>query len=126
MTATTEPTERGRETSTDRILSGRPELRRLLLTLAQSGKCAEARDPEAWFSPPPFGHARARQHAAALCEGCAVLAQCRTYSITAGEEYGVWGGLCELDRAQLRESQTARSRDLLNRRELVLPFHRAG
>lgn len=126
MTATTEPSGRGGETSTDRILSGRPELRRLLLTLAQSGKCAEAKDPEAWFSAPPFGHARARKHAAALCEGCPVLGQCRSYSIKAGEEYGVWGGLCELDRAQLRESQTARSRDLLNRREHVLPLHEAG
>lgn len=126
MTATTKATECGGETSTDRILAGRPELRRLLLTLAQSGKCAEAPDPDAWFSPPPFGHARARQHAAALCEGCPVLGQCRSYSIKAGEEYGVWGGLCELDRAQLRESQTARSRGLLTRREHVLPLNQAG
>jgi WhiB family transcriptional regulator, redox-sensing transcriptional regulator len=126
MTAATTNTN-GRQASIDQLLPVRPELRRVLLTLAEVGRCAGAKDPDAWFSPPSFGHAKARQHAADLCHGCEVLDQCRTYALQAGEEYGVWGGLCEVDRAQLRETLTARSRELLTRRgQHLLPFDEAG
>ena len=124
-TAATNPSRR--EPSTGQILPARPDLRRLLLSLAEGGKCAGAKDPEAWFDAPPFSHAQARQQAAHLCHGCEVLKQCRSYALKAGEEYGVWGGLCEVDRAQLRQTQTARSRAVLKARgDRLLPLDEAG
>jgi WhiB family transcriptional regulator, redox-sensing transcriptional regulator len=125
---TTEATHApGRQASTQQILPARPELRRLLLSVAEGGKCAGAKDPDAWFDAPPFSHAHARQQAADLCHGCEVLEQCRTYALQAGEEFGVWGGLCEVDRAQLRQTRTARSREVLKRRgDRLLPLNEAG
>src|SRR5687767_10223872 len=83
----------------EQILPALLDLRRALLTLAGQGNCAQSAEPEQWFRPVQ-GHARARAYAAALCHGCPVLDTCRAYALEAGEEYGVWGGLCELDRAQ--------------------------
>ncbi|EID79856.1 MULTISPECIES: WhiB family transcriptional regulator [Rhodococcus] len=46
------------------------------------------------------GHARARREAEArlICRDCPVLAQCRDHALTAGEPYGIWGGMTETDR----------------------------
>ena len=38
--------------------------------------------------------ARARQ----ICQACPVLVRCRDHALTAGESYGVWGGMTESDR----------------------------
>jgi WhiB family redox-sensing transcriptional regulator len=38
-----------------------------------------------------------------LCHACPVRADCLTHALTVGEEYGVWGGLSETERAMLRE-----------------------
>jgi WhiB family redox-sensing transcriptional regulator len=37
-----------------------------------------------------------------VCEACPVRRQCVTHALTVGEEYGVWGGFSENDRALLR------------------------
>jgi hypothetical protein len=58
-------------------------------------------DLSVFFSPDAErGHARARREARArtICEGCPVLTSCRAHALTAGEPYGVWGGLTEHDR----------------------------
>ncbi len=39
-----------------------------------------------------------------LCLSCPVRAQCATHALTVGEEYGVWGGFTEAERARLRET----------------------
>jgi WhiB family redox-sensing transcriptional regulator len=39
-----------------------------------------------------------------LCQTCPVRAECATHALTVGEEYGVWGGFTEADRARLREA----------------------
>ncbi|HEY7224828.1 MAG TPA: WhiB family transcriptional regulator [Micromonosporaceae bacterium] len=39
-----------------------------------------------------------------LCELCPVRAQCATHALAIGEEYGVWGGFTETERARLREA----------------------
>ena len=52
----------------------------------------------------------ARKHAANLCDGCPVIEQCRWYALEAGEDDGVWGGLCEADRSTLRRGSSWRSR----------------
>ncbi|RYE39244.1 MAG: WhiB family transcriptional regulator [Hyphomicrobiales bacterium] len=46
--------------------------------------------------------ARARQ----ICQACPVLVRCRDHALTAGESYGVWGGMTESD----RRKHTHRSR----------------
>jgi WhiB family transcriptional regulator, redox-sensing transcriptional regulator len=38
-----------------------------------------------------------------LCQSCPVRPECATHALTVGEEYGVWGGFTESDRARLRE-----------------------
>lgn len=66
-------------------------------------------DPEAWY--PPYGTARVstdrkveRSRADELCESCPVRAECLALSLDLGElgKWGVWGGLSERDRADLR------------------------
>jgi len=93
---------------------GRPDLARALIILAEEGKCVGARDPDRWWKGLPKGVtdavAIARKRAAALCDGCPVIDQCRWYALEAGEDDGVWGGLCETDRSMLRRGSSWRSR----------------
>ncbi|MGV9869306.1 WhiB family transcriptional regulator [Rhodococcus koreensis] len=66
----------------------------------QDAACRGA-DLSVFFSPDAErGHARARREARArtICAGCPVLTSCRAHALAAGEPYGVWGGLTELDR----------------------------
>lgn len=51
-----------------------------------------------------------------LCLTCPVRAQCATHALTVGEEYGVWGGFTETERARLRD---AGWRDTLGENGLV-------
>jgi WhiB family redox-sensing transcriptional regulator len=39
-----------------------------------------------------------------VCLSCPVRPQCATHALTVGEEYGVWGGFTETERARLRDS----------------------
>ena len=59
--------------------------------------CAEA-DPDAWF-PDKGGTNRP---AKAVCRGCEVIDECLTWALDNGEMHGVWGGLSERERRQLR------------------------
>ena len=48
------------------------------------------------------GLRRAKEHAAKqVCESCPVLEQCRDYSLSVGEFYGVWGGMTEMERHRI-------------------------
>lgn len=38
-----------------------------------------------------------------LCGSCPVRTECATHALTVGEEYGVWGGFTETERARLRD-----------------------
>lgn len=51
-----------------------------------------------------------------LCLSCPVRAECATHALSVGEEYGVWGGFTETERARLRE---AGWRDTVGRDRLV-------
>ena len=46
--------------------------------------------------------------AKAVCACCPVIAQCRAHALQVQEPYGVWGGLTEDERSQLRFSASAR------------------
>ena len=60
------------------------------------GACREL-DPELFF--PQSSQAAGR--AIAVCNTCAVRAECLEYSLEARERFGVWGGLTEKQRRQL-------------------------
>ncbi len=54
------------------------------------------------FFPPDREQEKARSRriakAKAVCVRCPVMAQCRSYAMTVGEPFGVWGGLSEDER----------------------------
>ncbi len=49
-------------------------------------------------------------HAKSFCDGCQVRSACLAHALDRGEQYGVWGGTDETERAKLRE-QTRRAAD---------------
>lgn len=59
-------------------------------------------DPALFFGPNRFEPKRERlareAEAKAVCATCPCLSACREYALSAGELYGVWGGLGEADR----------------------------
>jgi len=55
-------------------------------------------DPELFF-PPGDGRATEARH---ICAMCPVSGQCLAYAVTAGEPFGVWGGLDPRERQNLR------------------------
>lgn len=68
------------------------------------GTC-RSRDPEEFFHPEGERDATKRQRIArakAVCRECPVLAQCREYVLENREEYGIWAGLSEDEREDLR------------------------
>ncbi|MGH2602892.1 MAG: WhiB family transcriptional regulator [Dehalococcoidia bacterium] len=44
--------------------------------------------------------------AKAVCHGCDVRPECLTYAIESGEKHGIWGGLSERERRQLRRRRS--------------------
>lgn len=61
-------------------------------------------NPDAWF---PSNAEVAEKEAPRLCGGCPVRAACAQYAIERRELEGIWGGLTDRQRAQLR-GQTVR------------------
>lgn len=46
-------------------------------------------EPATWI-----GEERAQEaHARAACAGCPVMAECATWAVATGQEWGVWGGM---------------------------------
>lgn len=52
-------------------------------------------DPELWFGDQPSAHVRA------VCATCPYQEQCRDWGLR-NERYGMWGGLVEEERQQVR------------------------
>ena len=74
--------------------------------------CREA-DPRLFFHPEgERGPARAKREAAALafCARCPVLQDCRQHGLMVREQFGVWGGLTEEDRAEIYRSEDGGAR----------------
>jgi hypothetical protein len=59
--------------------------------------------PDDWFPTRGLGSTgRPEVYAAAICSGCSVINQCATFAIQRPELEGIWGGLTEGGRKQLR------------------------
>lgn len=56
-------------------------------------------DPEVWFP----GRGESTKDLKAICERCAVQAQCRTAGLV--EKFGMWGGLSERERRRVRSAR---------------------
>jgi WhiB family redox-sensing transcriptional regulator len=65
--------------------------------------CAAA-DPDLFFPDDSRSAARAAKE---VCAGCPVQPDCLEYSLAAGEEFGVWGGLTEKERHNLLRADRA-------------------
>ncbi|WP_131744903.1 WhiB family transcriptional regulator [Frankia sp. Cppng1_Ct_nod] len=60
-------------------------------------------DPEIFFPVGRTGPAETQINAAkAVCRRCAVTTECLTWALDTGQDTGVWGGLNENERRELR------------------------
>lgn len=70
-------------------------------------------DPELFFPvgrpgvTPPEQDARTTR-AKAVCRGCPVKAECLTWALDHGDDYGVWGGMDPDERRALKQRQARR------------------
>lgn len=72
-------------------------------------RCVEV-DPEIFF-PERGGSSRA---ARAVCNECAVRAECLRYALANREQFGIWGGTSERERRRLRRLSPARNVTLVS------------
>ena len=64
--------------------------------------CRDA-DPELFFPDGDVRSARAQVKTAKLiCRGCPVSVSCLSWALASGQEAGIWGGLTEAERHELR------------------------
>ena len=79
---------------------------RLVLTPAawmEQAACASHRDPDLWF---PDGDRQREAEAVAICrQQCPVPAGCLAHALGNNIESGVWGGMTEDERRQMREKR---------------------
>jgi len=70
------------------------------------GRCRDRNGTQFFHPDDDLGRISRRLREAAakrVCDSCPVRQQCATHALTVGEEYGVWGGFSENDRAMLRD-----------------------
>jgi WhiB family redox-sensing transcriptional regulator len=77
-----------------------------LATWTRDAACADA-DPDLFF---PADSRSPALEAKELCAKCRVRSDCLEYSLAAGEEFGVWGGLTEKERRNVLRAGPARPR----------------
>jgi WhiB family redox-sensing transcriptional regulator len=66
-------------------------------------------DPDLFFPIGSSGPAIVQIEAAkAVCHGCDALAQCLAFALATNQESGVWGGMSEEERRQLRGASRRR------------------
>lgn len=54
---------------------------------------------------PPADRRAREDQAKLICETCGVRVECLEYAIAAKEQYGIWGGLTELERKAYQRAQ---------------------
>lgn len=68
--------------------------------------CAQI-DPEMFF-PDKGGNARAAKR---ICEQCTVRAECLAFALDHDERFGIWGGVSERDRRELKKQRTTTTKE---------------
>ncbi|MBO0850661.1 MAG: WhiB family transcriptional regulator [Pseudonocardia sp.] len=88
----------------------------------RDGAACLGEDPELFF---PIGTTgvglRQVAQAKSVCRGCPVTGECLAWALDTGQLYGVWGGLSEDERLELRR----RGYDVSRRIHLILDARRA-
>lgn len=70
------------------------------------GRCRDRSGAQFFHPDDDLGRISRRLREAAakrLCVSCPVRRECATHALGVGEEYGVWGGFSETERAMLRD-----------------------
>jgi WhiB family redox-sensing transcriptional regulator len=70
------------------------------------GRCRDRSGAQFFHPDDDLGRISRRLREAAakrLCASCPVRRECATHALSVGEEYGVWGGFSETERAMLRD-----------------------
>jgi WhiB family redox-sensing transcriptional regulator len=70
------------------------------------GRCRDRSGAQFFHPDDDLGRISRRMREAAakrLCGSCPVRRECATHALSVGEEYGVWGGFSETERAMLRD-----------------------
>jgi WhiB family redox-sensing transcriptional regulator len=71
-------------------------------------------EPELFF---PVGSTRPAvqqtERAKAICRDCAVIVECLEWSLATAQDAGVWGGLSEEERRDIRRSRRRRASSLV-------------
>ncbi len=65
--------------------------------------CLQVGDADLWFPEKGASALPAKR----VCAGCPVRAECLEHALTAGERFGIWGGLSERQRRRLTEQGAA-------------------
>lgn len=77
----------------------------MTLDWRQQAACRDA-DPETFFPNGTTGPALAQIAAAqAICQTCPVTAECLDWAIETGQDNGIWGGLTEDERREVRRDR---------------------
>jgi WhiB family redox-sensing transcriptional regulator len=63
------------------------------------GTCASSNDPDLWMAP--SAQKKMIQKAKEACRECPVISECAKWALDTHQEYGVWGGLSEIDRQDI-------------------------
>jgi WhiB family transcriptional regulator, redox-sensing transcriptional regulator len=83
----------------------------------QEASCLDE-DPELFFPVGSTGPAIVQiERARAICMRCSVRAECLEWALSTGQDAGVWGGLSEEERREIRRER---------RKEQRLARHREG
>lgn len=73
------------------------------LPFRQADAACRGQDPNLWHPHGKPGQATIKEAAAkAVCAGCEVREECLAYALEADEPEGIWGGLNQAERRQLR------------------------
>lgn len=86
----------------------RPELLELLESgqeIWQSFALCTQVDPDTFF-PEKGGSTK---EAKRICAECEVISQCRDFALQNDERYGIWGGLAESERYELKKAANRRN-----------------
>lgn len=66
-----------------------------------------SQDPELFFPIGDVGPALDQiEKAKAVCRTCPVVAECLEWALDTGQDFGVWGGLSEAERLQVRRKRS--------------------